>query len=337
MMGYIPYVNESFTNQKRRVATKEEVESRWSDRMGLYCHLCNRKIKVGEGWRWVYANDQATSFGNFMVCDACDGPDVKDRYQRACELVQKSMEGHGAGHWPVDLAAKLLDIERTRYSITTKICRWCFKRIWIKPGETTYFDGRDYWCTGDSRYAGNQHVPLVLDMQDWFHEALELLWLYRDGYLPDDVASSFLEKTLNIPSMQDCRCVNPNSHPPRAVKDDPAITELVNLAKFEDACECNPRVEVLVRFLRLKGYTVWADMVTSLKKQLDELKKEPKEFERGQKVIVEHERYHGKGTVMYDTGRRRRMIGVLLGNGNVWEYEIETVKLDEENDGGIGK
>lgn len=52
---------------------------------------------------------------------------------------------------------------------------------------------------------------------------------------------------------------------------------------------------------------------------------EPTLFVNGQPVIVNNERYHGKGIVQYDTGKRGRMVGVLLGNGNTWEYEYETV------------
>lgn len=51
------------------------------------------------------------------------------------------------------------------------------------------------------------------------------------------------------------------------------------------------------------------------------------EFKPGQKVMVDNERYHGPGVVHDDTGIRRRKIGVTLGNGNTWWYEVETVKL----------
>lgn len=51
-------------------------------------------------------------------------------------------------------------------------------------------------------------------------------------------------------------------------------------------------------------------------------------FVRGQGVIVNHPRYCGKGVVQYDTGMRKRMVGVLLGNGNTWEYEVDTVSRE---------
>lgn len=52
---------------------------------------------------------------------------------------------------------------------------------------------------------------------------------------------------------------------------------------------------------------------------------EPREILKGETVMVNHERYHGPGIAQYDSGQRKRVIGVLLGNGNVWEYEVETV------------
>lgn len=102
----------SFTDQRRWVVTERDVATRWSDKMGLYCHLCNHKLKVGEGCRWVYANgpkeEGVYSYGNFFCCDECDGPDVLERYQEACTLLHQSMTGHDEAHWPVDLAAKLI-------------------------------------------------------------------------------------------------------------------------------------------------------------------------------------------------------------------------------------
>lgn len=50
---------------------------------------------------------------------------------------------------------------------------------------------------------------------------------------------------------------------------------------------------------------------------------------QGARVRVDHPRYHGEGIVQYDSGPRKRVIGVLLENGNVWEYEVETVTLIE--------
>jgi hypothetical protein len=51
------------------------------------------------------------------------------------------------------------------------------------------------------------------------------------------------------------------------------------------------------------------------------------DFQKDQRVRVNHPRFHGEGTVQYDSGVRPRVVGVLLENGNVWEYEVETVTL----------
>lgn len=56
---------------------------------------------------------------------------------------------------------------------------------------------------------------------------------------------------------------------------------------------------------------------------------EPKLFQKGQRVRVNNSRFTGEGVAQYDTGSRGRVVGVLLENGNVWEYEVETVKLVE--------
>jgi hypothetical protein len=107
---------DSFTNGKRRVMTEQEFNAKWGGHGGKnFCALCNHTFQIGEGWRWVYANgvkaEGQHSFGNFSVCDSCDGPDVLERYQAACTLVYASMQSRGEGHWPVDIAARLLKLE----------------------------------------------------------------------------------------------------------------------------------------------------------------------------------------------------------------------------------
>lgn len=103
-----------FTNGKRRIMSETEFNARWGSSGGgkNFCALCNRTFQIGDGWRWVYANgpkpEGVHSFGNFSVCDPCDGPDVLDRYQAACNVIYASIHGHGEGHWPIDVADKLL-------------------------------------------------------------------------------------------------------------------------------------------------------------------------------------------------------------------------------------
>ena len=45
---------------------------------------------LGEGWRWQYMNSTSPSYGNFVVCDSCDGPDVKERWLAAGALAYGS-------------------------------------------------------------------------------------------------------------------------------------------------------------------------------------------------------------------------------------------------------
>ena len=70
----------SWTDQKRRIATEKDCQTRWgAGKPGeqFLCSLCGHKFKVGDGWRWVYTGGKGIV--NFFVCDNCDGPDVVDR------------------------------------------------------------------------------------------------------------------------------------------------------------------------------------------------------------------------------------------------------------------
>ncbi len=53
------------------------------------CYLCGHKFVPGDLFRPVYANgykgEPAVGHGNFLVCGACDGPDVLDRWAAQCE------------------------------------------------------------------------------------------------------------------------------------------------------------------------------------------------------------------------------------------------------------
>lgn len=75
-------VADRWTNGLPRVATEKDCATSWSGgKNGKYfrCSLCGHKFAVGDVWRWVYANDGSCPGGNFMVCQSCDGPDVKER------------------------------------------------------------------------------------------------------------------------------------------------------------------------------------------------------------------------------------------------------------------
>jgi hypothetical protein len=106
----------SFTDQKRFVITEEFFKTALRvNRNNIVCTLCNRDMIIGEGLRWVYANgikpEGVHSFGNFFVCDTCDGEDVVEFYQKACDLVYQHMQGRGEGHWPVSLGARCLRLQ----------------------------------------------------------------------------------------------------------------------------------------------------------------------------------------------------------------------------------
>jgi len=75
----------SFTDQKQRIATEEECKANWGGEKNgkrFRCYLCGHKFVVGDKWRWVYNNNPG-GFGNFCVCDKCDGEDVVERWAEA--------------------------------------------------------------------------------------------------------------------------------------------------------------------------------------------------------------------------------------------------------------
>lgn len=60
----------SITDQKPRVATREDIEAPWSGgENGKYfrCKLCGHKFQVGDYYRFVFHK-----YGNIIVCKGCD-------------------------------------------------------------------------------------------------------------------------------------------------------------------------------------------------------------------------------------------------------------------------
>lgn len=69
----------SFTDQKPRIATQKDCESKWglsSNNDRFRCYLCGYKFVVGDYWRWQYS----AHLINFLVCENCDGPDVLEKW-----------------------------------------------------------------------------------------------------------------------------------------------------------------------------------------------------------------------------------------------------------------
>ena len=87
---------DQFTNQKHRHVTEKELVANWSGgKKGKYfrCTLCGYKFKLGDYWRWVYANDTPNTFGNFMVCFKCDNENVLEDAVALYAEWQKDCEG----------------------------------------------------------------------------------------------------------------------------------------------------------------------------------------------------------------------------------------------------
>jgi hypothetical protein len=75
----------SFTDQLPHVATKKELQLRWSGgKPGEHfrCGFCGCKFVEGDYYRWIYSNDTPGAGGNPFACRACDTGD------RSAMLVQ---------------------------------------------------------------------------------------------------------------------------------------------------------------------------------------------------------------------------------------------------------
>jgi len=70
----------SWTSQKPQIATEEQTKLPWAGgRPGerFRCYLCGHRFEVGDYWRFVLGGDVC---GNLMVCETCDGDDVRERF-----------------------------------------------------------------------------------------------------------------------------------------------------------------------------------------------------------------------------------------------------------------
>lgn len=73
----------SFTDQKPRIATQDDIDAPWSGEKhkNFRCAFCGHTFVVGEYWRWVFTNNVAGAWGNPTVCLTCDGDDVIERWK----------------------------------------------------------------------------------------------------------------------------------------------------------------------------------------------------------------------------------------------------------------
>lgn len=70
-----------------QIATEDDLHKEWSGgRNGLYfrCHLCGYRFQVGDTWRFVFHPRRSHP----LVCAACDGPDVLERWDAMCVEAQ---------------------------------------------------------------------------------------------------------------------------------------------------------------------------------------------------------------------------------------------------------
>ncbi len=83
----------SFTDQKPRTATKQDIKAPWSGRKGgknFRCGFCGYRFKVGDYWRFVYTNDTKGAGGNPLICMLCDdGATREELAERRIELRQQ--------------------------------------------------------------------------------------------------------------------------------------------------------------------------------------------------------------------------------------------------------
>lgn len=79
----------SFTNQKPRTATAEDIKAPWrgyKNGKHFRCWLCGHKFQIGDYWRWIAGGPK--QLNNIIVCKKCDtGND--DCLEKFKELLDK--------------------------------------------------------------------------------------------------------------------------------------------------------------------------------------------------------------------------------------------------------
>ena len=75
----------SFTDQKARIATVDDVKRGWGAGGRLRCTLCGHFMLPGDSWRWVAATHVGLT--NPTVCGGCDdtNENVIERWRQRVE------------------------------------------------------------------------------------------------------------------------------------------------------------------------------------------------------------------------------------------------------------
>lgn len=79
----------NFTDQKPRIVTEKDIKAPWRGCKNgecFRCYLCGHKFEIGDIWRWVsISSKKYPGCTNFLVCENCDGDDVKERWKNQNE------------------------------------------------------------------------------------------------------------------------------------------------------------------------------------------------------------------------------------------------------------
>lgn len=99
----------SFTDQKPRIATQEDLDAPWEGIRNRYfrCKLCGYTFKVGDYWRWVHM----PHLSNILVCKSCDGENVKEKWAEAHHCWE-GMRQTGSFWWFIDQLERQKDEDR---------------------------------------------------------------------------------------------------------------------------------------------------------------------------------------------------------------------------------
>lgn len=73
----------SFFNEQK-IADEQAINAKWcGGKPGEFfkCALCCHKFVLGDKYRVVYTNDMNDAWGNPIICEHCDGEDIRERWR----------------------------------------------------------------------------------------------------------------------------------------------------------------------------------------------------------------------------------------------------------------